>query len=247
MLEEWKIDKELYEGINEQYDQTSYDGSQYSIEDLKSRALSHPLPFAGEVDSLSASDSEYNRIPVCLHFNPITNELVGYASTEAANVGQPDKITSTARSKYVMMDMEKENWVGTADGGSLVPVADSPIVVNEYIINAWCHNRIQRVYKYFHQLNILRKTVSAIVNKVGLTEEEAPILAELYDLEEFIKKMQDNNDRYIAEYIASPAFTYYSKDEWDKLEENRRAGELGTKLSSLNQITVLGKWESIAE
>ena len=85
------------------------------------------------------------------------------------------------------------------------------------------------------------------LTQIGLTEEEAPILTELNDLQEFVEKMRANNERYIAEYIASPAFNYYTKDEWDKLEEDRRAGEIGTLLPSLNQITIQGKWESIAE
>lgn len=246
MLEEWKIDKELYTSTESDYEQTPYDESYMSLEERKENILSHPLPFVGQVETVEAS-TEFNRLPIGLHFNPITGALIGYNVCDAAKVGTPDVYSNTARMKYVSMDPAKEIWVGDADTGKIIPIAENPVVVNEYEVNAWCHNRIQRVYKHFHQLNILRKTVLAIVDKIGLTEEEAPILTELNDLQEFVEKMRANNERYIAEYIASPAFNYYTKDEWDKLEEDRRAGEIGTLLPSLNQITIQGKWESIAE
>lgn len=245
MLEEWKIDKELYEGTNSEYNQTPLDESYLSIEQKKESILNHPLPLAGEVQEID--ESTFERVPCTLSFNVVSNVLVGVSNCREELVGTPDTTTSTMRFKYVMMDPAKETWKGDADSGSIIAIATAPVVVNEYFLNAWCHNRIQRVYKHFHQLNILRKTVIAIVEKVGLTPEEAPILNELDDLQEFIEKMVANNQRYIAEYIASPAFEYYSKEEWDKLEEAQRAGEFGTLLPPLNQITVQHKWESIAE
>ena len=59
--------------------------------------------------------------------------------------------------------------------------------------------------------------------------------------------MVANNEKYAAEYKASPAFNYLTKEDYDKLEEAQRAGVLGTKLEPLAKVTVQHKWESIAE
>jgi len=242
MNEDQKINKDLYV---DSYEGTPIDDSALTLEEKKNRILSHPLPYAGLAREAQSNDADINRVPCILTFNKVSKALVGLvASTRATTVPASDDIYIY---KVVEMDPNLERWIGDPDTGSVQSVASAPVTVDEYELNAWCHNRIQRVYKHFHQLNILRKTVLALVKKVGLTSSDDPIIDELNDLEEFVTKMVANNEKYIAEYKASPAFNYISKEDYDKQEEAHRAGPLGAKLPPLASVTIQHKWASIAE
>ena len=242
MNENQKINKDLYV---DSYEGTPIDESALSSAEKKARILSHPLPYAGIATAEQNNTSKKNRISCVLSFNKTSKALVGLAaSTESATVPASD---DTFLYKVVNMDPDNESWVGDYDTGSIANNSSKPVQIDEYELNAWCHNRIQRVYKHFHQLNILRKTVLALVKKVGLTSSDDSIVDELNELDEFVEKMVANNEKYAAEYKASPAFNYLTKEDYDKLEEAQRAGVLGTKLEPLAKVTVQHKWESIAE
>jgi hypothetical protein len=242
MNEKQKINKDLYVDT---YEGTPIDESALSSAEKKARVLNHPLPYAGIATAEQNDTSDKNRIPCVLSFNKASKALVGLAaSTESATVPASD---DTFIYKVVNMDPDHESWVGDYDTGSITNNSSAPIQIDEYELNAWCHNRIQRIYKHYNQLNILRKAVLALVKKTGLTSSDDPIVDELNDLDEFIEKMIANNDKYAAEYKASPAFNFLTKEDYDKQEEAGRAGVLGTKLEPLNKVTIQHKWESIAE
>lgn len=243
MKEEWKINKELYEGIDDEYVETPLDESKSTLAERKAKALAHPLPLVGDV-SEDAPDT-YNRVVCMLTFNKASGALLGAAAQEGG--GRVELDTTLFDYKTVNIDLNQEMWSGDYSTGTVVPRTTAPITIDEYEVDAWCHNRIQRTYKYYDQLNIIRKTLSALVTKTGLTASDDSIVNDLNDLDEFITKMLENNNKYKAEYAASPAFNYLTKDEFDKQEAAERAGALDSMLPSLKTVNITHKWASTTE
>jgi len=243
MKEEWKINKELYEGIGDEYVETPLDESKSTLAERKAKALAHPLPLVGDVSEI-APDT-YDRVVCMLTFNKASGALLGAAAQQGG--GRVELDPKLFEYKTVNIDLNQEMWSGDYSTGSVIPRTTAPITIDEYEVDAWCHNRIQRTYKYYDQLNVIRKTLMALVTKTGLTASDDSIVTDLNDLDEFITKMLENNNKYKAEYAASPAFNYLTKDEFDKQEAAQRAGALDSMLPSLKTVNVTHKWASTTE
>ena len=243
MKEEWKINKDLYEGSGDDYVETPLDESGSTLAERKAKALAHPLPRVGDV--LDTAPEDYHRVICMLTFNKASGALLGAMAKEGG--GRIELDTTLFEYKTVNIDLNREMWTGDYSTGSVIPRATAPVKIDEYEVDAWCHNRIQRTYKYYDQLNIIRKTLSALVTKTGLTASDDSVVNDLNDLDEFITKMLENNNKYKAEYAASPAFNYLTKEEFDKQEAAERAGALDSLLPSLKTVTVTHKWASTSE
>ena len=244
MKEEWKINKALYEGSGDDYVETPLDESGSTLEERKAKALAHPLPYI-DPDASATEPDTYNRVVCMLTFNKASGALVGAMAKEGG--GRIELDTTLFDYKTVNIDLNSEMWVGDYKTGSILPKVFTPIKIDEYTVDAWCHNRIQRTYKYYDQLNIVRKTLMALVTKTGLTASDDSIVDDLDDLDEFIAKMLENNEKYKAEYAASPAFNYLTKEEYDKEEAAQRAGALESILAPLKTVNITHKWASTSE
>ena len=193
MKEEWKINKDLYEGIGDDYVETPLDESGSTLAERKAKALAHPLPYIG--DASAPAPDTYNRVVCMLTFNKASGALVGAMAKEGG--GRIELDTTLFEYKTVNIDLNQEMWSGDYSTGLVVPRSTAPIKIDEYAVDAWCHNRIQRTYKYYDQLNIIRKTLSALVTKTGLTASDDSIVNDLNDLDEFITKMLENTAKVL--------------------------------------------------
>ena len=107
MKEEWKINKDLYEGIGDDYVETPLDESGSTLAERKAKALAHPLPHVGDV--VDTATGNYNRLVCMLTFNKASGALLGAAAQQGG--GRVELNTTLFDYKTVNIDLNQEMWI----------------------------------------------------------------------------------------------------------------------------------------
>ncbi len=161
------------------------------------------------------------------------NKVSGRKVMELSAVGMDDE-TFQARLnhqyydyKEVTLDPELQTYVGDFDTGEVVNRVDQGEDLSEYYVDALCHAKIHRIYKEYHQLNVMRDLLSYMMTSMGIQDDESiPEVLAFNEMDEYIKKILVNNENLKQAYSSTDAYNYLTKEEIDNYSSEMLDGGL---------------------
>lgn len=129
--------------------------------------------------------------------------------------------------KTLEFDPKTHIWKGNLATGKLVALGELKPMITELELDAACHQKIKKKFKYYHQLNILFGLVNTLIIK-GVLDELDPGVAEFLEYKLYTERTRANNEQLKASISACPDHDYKTRENLETEMNDRLHGGLQT-------------------
>ena len=164
-----------------------------------------------------------NKQKIHLCFNKLTGAFIGQL------IGIESKKLSKQYFVYKTLEFDPKThiWQGSFEDGKLVALGQIKPMVTELELDAACHQKIKKRYKYYHQLNMLFHLVDTLLSK-GVLDETDSGVSDFIEFKLYTERTRANNELFKASMIACPNHDYKTKEDIEAEMNDRLHGGLQT-------------------
>lgn len=135
--------------------------------------------------------------------------------------------------RHVEMDIETQEIKGDYDNFKVVSIADEPLEVKEFTLNALARDKIVRKYPLEKQIGILGSTIETVAKKLGVPCED------LIEMNDFIREVLHENKLRKEFYAEDPDYNYLTTEQEEEDMMQKHEGgilEFDARIDDLDRI-----------
>lgn len=109
--------------------------------------------------------------------------------------------------RTVEIDIETQDIKGDYDNFKVVSIADEPLEVKEFTLNALARDKIVRTYPLEKQIGILGSVIETVAKKLGVPCND------LIEMNDFVREILHENKLRKEFYISDPDYNFLTTEQ----------------------------------